>query len=186
MTALLSSLPSMATIKSDIKTRPARWAVVLVVLFLMVDILSVAMWMTFPSFKIGGASSTPAALGDASATTHAASPAMLLFMEKLRDAGANPGIVRESNIRRPPLSVPGTLITLEGDNIQIFEYADRTTVLREAEELLKSGANEKARLYADGQLLILYTGNRDKVVNILAQAIEGPDDAERLLGGYFP
>ena len=155
-----------AVIKSDIRSRPARWGAAFVVLLLMADVLSIVTWMTFPALKIQKISAST------SASAETASPEILQLMDKLQASGANPFLVGGAKTRRPPFSVPGILMTLRGDNIQIFEYPNQATSAGEAASFVNS--RSQAHLYVEGSLLVLYTGNRDEIISVLTGALGAP------------
>ena len=155
-----------AVIKSDIKSRPARWGAALVVLLLMVDVLSIATWMTFPALKVQKISAST------SASTETASPKVLQLLNKLQTSGADPFLVGGAKTRRPPFSVPGILMTLRGDNVQVFEYTNQAAAAGEIASFVNS--RNQARLYVDGSLVVLYTGNRDEIISVLTGALGAP------------
>lgn len=174
------SLPSTssvsAVIKSDIKSRPARWGMVLVALLLMIDVLSIALWMQFPALNMGETSASAStgnnfAIGTSGRDT-APSPAVLLLIEKLANTGANPVFVSGTKIDRPPFSAQGIVLTLHGDNVQVFEYENQLVARVEGGKFLDH--REKSHLYIDGPLVVLYTGSRAKVITALNDSLGMP------------
>jgi hypothetical protein len=105
------------------------------------------------------------------------------LLEKFEAAGIQVALVRGNKIERPPLSADGILMTLEGDNIQVFEYSSSIFASKEANDFLESyGQASKnrmswtptAHLYLESSLIVLYTGNRDEVVSSLDRALGSP------------
>jgi hypothetical protein len=152
----------IAAMKLDIKSRPARWGLALLALLLMIDVLSIATWMSFSKEKIQKTS--------ASASTYSAdaSSNMSELLNKLRGAGADPSVAGNNKTNREPFSVPGVWVTFSSDNVQVFEYADRETATREALEFLKK--NDVAQTYMSDSMLVVYTGDRKDIASILTKA----------------
>lgn len=165
----LPTIPSVAVLKSDIKARPVRWGIVLVALLLAVDALTLATWMTFPAFKGQKISVST------SANASAASPKILGLLDKIQASGTDPSVIQGSKINRPPFSVAGVLLTLQGDNVQVFEYGSAAAASSEARDFLESSTGAaSSRLYVDGPLAVLYTGNRQDVISTLDSALGMP------------
>lgn len=96
------------------------------------------------------------------------------FMSELKSGGLKP-IPNQEMVKRSPFSVGGTLIGLGGDNIQIFEYSDHGTALKEAaiftEKYTKSTAKNqwknRMHLYVRGNIIIFYMGANDSILTTL-------------------
>lgn len=99
-------------------------------------------------------------------------PATLHLMEQLRTEGLDPMAIKE--IIHTPLTVTGALVTLGGDNIQVFEYPDHTTAVTEASALTERYASrdrskawkKNMHVYVEDTLVIFYMGNRESIVNM--------------------
>lgn len=151
-------IPSLESVKSDIKSRPARWTAVLVVLLLAANALSISSWMKASA----GIYANPVP----------ASPQIASLVGKLRSGGGDPSVLPGGKIQRAPFSVPGILVSIHGDNIQMFEYARREAALEDAVEFLAS--QNQSYLRIEGSVIVLYTGKRKEVVSVLKKSIGDP------------
>ena len=151
--------------KLDIKSRPARWGLALLAFLLMIDVLSIATWMSFSKEKIQKTSAS------ASAQPADANLKMSELLDKLRSSGADPFLAGDNKVSREPFSVPGVWVTFSADNVQVFEYINQETASREAAEFLKK--NNAAQAYMSGSMLVIYTGGRKEIGSILTKAF-GP------------
>jgi hypothetical protein len=82
------------------------------------------------------------------------------------------------DIHRSFFSVTGKIVALEGDNVQVFEYASSREASSEASHYLESAKKEAvwkngSHLYAIDNLLILYMGSRKAIIDGLDK-VAGP------------
>ena len=98
------------------------------------------------------------------------------FVANLRSAGLSASII--SSVHRSFFAEEGRLVALGGDNVQVFEYTDTALALSDVSNFEKSantrqGAWKKnAHLYSSDKLLLLYTGQRQSIIESL-EAIFG-------------
>ena len=108
-----------------------------------------------------------------SATTHPDTELGLAtkkFMDDLKSVGLKPVLIQK--IKRAPLSVKGALISLSGDNIQVFEYPDNETASKEmtifAGKYTKSTASNlgenTTHLYIRDKIVIFYMGTEKNIL----------------------
>ncbi len=105
------------------------------------------------------------------------------FLSELKNAGLNP--LLSQKITRAPFSVGGVMIILSGDNgesidnIQVFEYFDQETALKEVLFIEQKyaagiGANSWSKtvhLYARGALAIFYMGTEKNILFSLDKTV---------------
>ena len=103
-------------------------------------------------------------------------PATGNFVESLNQYNLRPVIIGEIS-RRPRITVPGQLVALGGDNIQVFEYPDHDSAMNEATALAQA-YTESSRspawkhnihVFVKDSLLIFYMGNQSSIVAALEQ-----------------
>lgn len=99
------------------------------------------------------------------------------LMSELHDVHLNP--VLNQKIKRTPFSTQftpqGALITLDRDNIQVFEYQDSESaqlqmnlLLENYNEIMMSKTSvKKMHLYIRNSLIIFYLGNNDNILTAL-------------------
>ncbi len=98
------------------------------------------------------------------------------LIQNLKSTGLNP--VVQQDVKSRYFSVEGKLVTLEDDNLQVFEYGDSVTASKEAETLKQryedssrtKRAKEKYHLYTNENVAIFYIGNNTKIIDSLNQA----------------
>lgn len=94
--------------------------------------------------------------------------ALILDLENI---GLDP--ISVSNITRDFFSAEGKMITLDGDNIQVFEYADSLAATGELFLFQKSAQTRRGswkknvHLYANVNLIIFYMGERKNIIDSL-------------------
>lgn len=105
------------------------------------------------------------------------------LMNKLRAGGERVG--RAGKVSQPFLSVKGQIITIGGEQVQIFEYASAKAAKREAERVSGTGLSVGTSMplwvapphfYKDGRLIVLYVGENSAVIKAL-ESILGPQFA---------
>ena len=98
-----------------------------------------------------------------------------LLMQRLLGTSSPP--VAPAHVTRSPFTVDGKVIALEGDNIQVFEYADHDSAMKDALILAGKFAPSATRpiwkkdmhVYVNDKLAIFYMGHSDLVMNSLKQ-----------------
>ncbi len=115
------------------------------------------------------------------AATHAVSgevlvgPATTLFMQQLKDNNFVPVVFKK--IIRRPFTGDGSLITLNGDNVQVFEYSDNDTAMKDASLLADKYAvgsqklvwKKNMHVYINDKLVIFYFGSQSPITTLLDQ-----------------
>lgn len=104
-----------------------------------------------------------------------------ILVDALRAAGADVEPVRE--IRQPFLSVPGKVISVNGVEIQVFEYEDEAAMRAEAATIAADGSSvgttmitwaEPPHFFAKGSLIVLYVGAGSELVQLLVDILGEP------------
>jgi hypothetical protein len=99
-------------------------------------------------------------------------PASLI--SQLRAAGESVELVGE--VDQPFLSVTGTMIKLQGEDVQIFQYSSANEMEAQAALISPDGTAVGTRkihwigsphFFKQGRILVLYVGNNKKVENAL-------------------
>ncbi len=100
------------------------------------------------------------------------------LFDNLRAAGA---IVEPAGeVSQPFFSVKGNAITVNGENVHVFEYADAATANTEAALVSPSGSPvgtssprwiATPHFYKAGRLIVLYVGDDTAVINVLEAVI---------------
>jgi hypothetical protein len=105
------------------------------------------------------------------------------FADALESAGATVG--REGEIDQPFFSVPGQVITINGESVQVFEYADTGQADAEADQVAPDGSSIGTTMtswigpphfYRAGRLIVLYVGEDQSVIELL-ETFLGPQFA---------
>ena len=100
------------------------------------------------------------------------------LVSKLRAAGADVEIVGE--VDQPFLSVSGTMIKLQGEDVQVFQYSNAAQMEAEAKLISPNGTTVGTRkihwigaphFFKQGRVLVLYVGNDKKVEKALETAL---------------
>jgi len=104
-----------------------------------------------------------------------------VLVDALRAAGLDVEEVRE--IRQPFLSVPGKVISVNGVEIQVFEYEDEAAMRAEAATIAADGSSvgttmitwaEPPTFFAKGSLIVLYVGAGSELVQLLVDILGEP------------
>ncbi len=107
------------------------------------------------------------------------------LFDNLRAAGAT--VEPAGDISQPFFSVKGNAITVNGENVQVFEYADAATADTEAALVSPDGSSvgitmvswvATPHFYKTGRLIVLYVGDDTAVQNVL-EAVLGSQFAGR-------
>lgn len=109
----------------------------------------------------------------------AVGPATQKLIVNITALGLEP--VALKSINRNFFTVPGTLVTLKGDNITIFEYPDNATAVVELSALQQSEIvkyrswKRLVHIYISENVIVFYAGARPDIIssleNILGQAV---------------
>jgi hypothetical protein len=92
------------------------------------------------------------------------------LISKLRAAGAKVEVVGE--VDQPFLSVTGTMIKLQGKDVQVFQYSSAKEMEAEAASISRDGTAvgtrkihwvESPHFFKQGRVLVLYVGQNTKV-----------------------
>ncbi len=164
-------MPILGTSKSDrTLTRIMLWVLVIDMIILPALFAKLFLFPLTKSFV-----TTTDATNVSVPQTTTLGPATEHFLQRLRDNDMIPVAVGE--IKRKPFTVSGQVVTLNGDNIQIFEYVDHETAMKEASLMVQRYTSssrtltqkEAMHLYVDGTLAIFYMGKQDYIVTSLDQ-----------------
>jgi plastocyanin len=100
------------------------------------------------------------------------------LVNNLRATGAT--VELAGDINQPFFSVEGSAITVNGENVQVFEYSDDTTAKAEAETIAPDGSSigtsivswvAPPHFYQKDRIIVLYVGTNQGVLNFLEQAL---------------
>jgi len=97
------------------------------------------------------------------------------FVNELKGVGLKP--ILDQKIQRMPFSVKGSLISLNRDNIQVFEYSDHGTASKEGaifsqkytKDSTKNKWNNIIHLYVRDKIVIFYMGKDINILKILSK-----------------
>lgn len=96
------------------------------------------------------------------------------LVDHLRAAGAT--VIPTGSVTQPFFSVPGQVITVNGEQVQIYEYADEEAANADAARISPDGGAvgntmvdwiAPPHFYKKGQIIVLYVGTSTTVINIL-------------------
>ncbi|MFQ5796181.1 MAG: hypothetical protein ACE5JP_14185 [Candidatus Bipolaricaulia bacterium] len=105
------------------------------------------------------------------------------LIDHLRAAGAT--VEPTGEVSQPFFSAKGQVITVNGDNVQVFEYADTAAANAEATLVSPDGGSVGTNImawvatphfYKTGRLIVLYVGDHPAVINVL-ETVLGPQFA---------
>ncbi len=108
-----------------------------------------------------------------------------VLVDNLRATGAN--IQPAGDITQPFFSVKGLVITVNGSNVQVFEYADANAADAEAALVSSDGSSigttmaswvAPPHFYEAEKLIVLYVGESEAIIDIL-ESVLGPQFAGR-------
>lgn len=119
---------------------------------------------------------TPTAYAESTAIIMKPSPIGLAtedFLQHLTNSGLSPIVT--TDVLRKPFTPKGRTVALEGDNIQVFEYSDSATAVKEASMLMqKYEASQRSsewkknmHVFNQGSLVIFYMGSNETIVKAL-------------------
>lgn len=107
------------------------------------------------------------------------------LFDNLRAAGA--AVEPAGDISQPFFSVKGNVITVNGGDVQVFEYTDAAAADTEAALVSPDGSSigttmvswvAAPHFYKTGKLIVLYVGDNTAVINVL-EAVLGSQFAGR-------
>lgn len=107
--------------------------------------------------------------------------ALGVLIDALRAAGATVEPVHE--IRQPFLSVPGKVLTVNGVEIQVYEYTDEAAMRAEAETISSDGSTvgttvvtwvDAPHFFATGRLIVVYVGTESWLLELLGKILGQP------------
>jgi hypothetical protein len=108
------------------------------------------------------------------------------LMRRLRATGEK--VRRAGKVEQPFFSVKGQIITVGGEEVQVFEYATTKAAEREAKSVSDTGSSVRSSLprwiapphfYKSGRLIVLYVGESSSVIKALGNAL-GPQFAGQI------
>jgi hypothetical protein len=103
------------------------------------------------------------------------------LMDTLNAAGLR--VEQTGEVDQPFLSVTGGMISMLGEDIQLFQYATAAVMEAQAARISPDGNTVgttklqwigSPHFYKQGRLLVLYVGNNEKVLHTLEQALGSP------------
>jgi hypothetical protein len=100
------------------------------------------------------------------------------LVDNLRQAGAtvNPA----GDVTQPFFSVSGLVIRVDGEDVQVFEYADADDAKKDADLVSPGGSSIGTHMaswiapphfYQAGQLIVIYVGATDDVLDVLEEVL---------------
>lgn len=100
------------------------------------------------------------------------------LVNRLRTSGEK--VQRAGRVDQPFFSVKGQIITVNGEQVQVFEYATTKTAEREAKSVSDTGSSVRTSMprwvapphfYKSGRLIVLYVGEDSAVIEALESAL---------------
>ncbi len=99
------------------------------------------------------------------------------FTNQLKSSNLSSVVLASTDVNQDSLSIPGKMVLVDGDNIEVFEYADSETALKEASIMSQKFEasprtpewKSKIHLYVNKNLLIFYMGEKDSIISALNQ-----------------
>jgi len=107
------------------------------------------------------------------------------LVDGLRAAGAT--VESAGSVNQPFFSVEGKAITVNGENVQVFEYAEQAKAEAEAGAISPDGSSIGTSIvswigpphfFQAGRMIVLYVGDSQEVIGLLTDAV-GPQIAGR-------
>lgn len=107
------------------------------------------------------------------------------LFDNLRAAGAS--VTPAGEVSQPFFSVTGNAITVDGGNVQVFEYADNEEADAQAALVSPDGSSigttmaswiAPPHFYQAGKIIVLYVGDDTTLINVL-ESVMGPQFAGR-------
>ena len=100
-------------------------------------------------------------------------PETYKLIRKIEQMGLNPLVVGKS--QRTFFSVEGRVVALSGDNIKVYEYPNNMGASAEVSNFQESAKTrmgswkKTVHLYAKGNIIVFYMGERKKIIDPLMQ-----------------
>lgn len=100
------------------------------------------------------------------------------LIETLRAEGLT--VEKAGEIDQPFFSVKGQIIQINGDTLQVFEYDDLPTTMREAAQVSQNATSigntqiewiDTPHFYHNGKMIIIYLGNDEEIKQIFEEKI---------------
>lgn len=100
------------------------------------------------------------------------------LIDKLEAQGAT--VVETGEITQPFFDITGKSLTVNGDTVQVFEYADEPAMRAEADTISADGSSigtsmpswiSDPHFYKAGRIIVLYVGTDTGVIDELRQAL---------------
>ncbi|HRH44807.1 MAG TPA: hypothetical protein PKY82_24425 [Pyrinomonadaceae bacterium] len=100
------------------------------------------------------------------------------LIKKLRTNGLT--VKRGGRVSQPFFSISGRILTVDGEQVQIFEYKKKETAASEAGRISPSGSPVGTTMitwvapphfYKSGNLIVLYVGEKPKLIKALENAL---------------
>lgn len=123
--------------------------------------------------------------GNKARPTHPHSPsiaksnALAQLTEKLRALGATVTVTKEK-VSQPFFSVPGRIIKIKAEALQVFEYATTSAAVADASRVSADGSTigtskpawmATPHFFKKGKLIVLYVGGNQTIVEVLQKAL---------------
>ncbi len=104
---------------------------------------------------------------------------LLRLAQKLRASGATVALTREK-ISQPFFSVPGKIMKINGEAVQVFEYSTPSAANADAKRVSADGTTigiskptwmAPPHFFKSGKLIVLYVGGNQTLVELLRTAL---------------
>jgi len=98
------------------------------------------------------------------------------LIEKLRDRGAKVESAQEDEVAQPFFSVSGRVVKVNGEDVQVFEYASPAVAEKQAALVARDGRSVATtqvtwvatpHFFRSGKLVVLYVGDGERVLKVL-------------------
>lgn len=133
------------------------------------------------TLTLAACSGTPAVSNESAGEGGAAVSTLRSFVQALEERGVE--VETEGEVDQPFFSPPGIMLSVAGEDVQVFEY-DTEAARQEASEAISAdgtaiGTSQvhwigTPRFWAGGRILVLYLGGDETVVEHLSAVLGSP------------
>lgn len=129
----------------------------------------------------GACSASPAASENTDTTSRVQPETLQSLVEALEGRGAS--VERKNEVEQPFFSVNGTMLSIDGEDVQIFEYESEAVRRGESSAISADGRTigtqsvhwiGNPRFWAQGRILVLYLGEDEEVIGHLSSLLGSP------------
>lgn len=113
------------------------------------------------------------------AATPRSAPEYLQLVNRLRSKGANVKLTAE-RVRQPFFSVPGRIININDEGVQVFKFANTSAAEAQAKRVAPDGMTigtskpswmAPPHFFRSGKLIVLYVGANESILKVLQASL---------------